>query len=80
MSTIDPQEFGRLEAEVAALRRDNDRLMAVLSRMEDRLTGIEQRMSEATGGWRMLMLIGGGAAAAGGTLTAIAHKLFKVLG
>lgn len=80
MAAIDPQEFGRLEAEVAALRRDNDRQLAMLTAMQQQLVAIESRLSEAKGGWRALMLLGGASAAMGGTLMGIAQKLFKVLG
>lgn len=77
---IDPQEFGRLEAEVAALRRDNDRLMVLMERFDTKLENIESKLSEARGGWRALMLIGGASAAMGGTLMGFAQKVFKVLG
>lgn len=58
MSDIDPQEFGRLQAEVSALRRDNDRMLALLERLDGRLEGISQQLSQAKGGWKMLVGIG----------------------
>jgi len=77
---IDPKDFGRMQAEIEALRRENDRQMRLLERLEGQLTSIEEKLSEARGGWRMLMLLGGAAATVGGGLMAIAHKVFKVLG
>lgn len=69
MGDIDPQEFGRLEAEVAGLRRDNDRLIGLLERLEGRLKSIEDQLAQANGGWKVIMAIGGASATAGGVLS-----------
>ena len=58
---IDRQEFGRLQAEVAGLRSD-------VNRMADTLDEVRQQLAEARGGWRAMMLLGGASAAAGGLL------------
>lgn len=76
---LDPKEFGRLEAEVEALRRDNDRLLLLLERLDRKLEAIESKLAEARGGWRALMLIGGASAALGGTVMGVLQKLFKVV-
>lgn len=69
MADIDLQEFGRLQAEVAGLRRDNDRQLELLEKLTTEVAGMRKDMAEATGGWRMLMAMGGVAAAAGSALT-----------
>lgn len=69
MTGIDPQEFGRLEAEVIALRRDNDRLIGLLEKLEQRLMNIEGQLAQANGGWRVLMAIAGASASLGGALS-----------
>lgn len=68
MSDIDPQEFGRLQAEVVALRRDNDRMLEMLGKLTTSVDSINEKLSEAKGGWRLLMLLGGAAATLGGLL------------
>ena len=77
--TIDPQEFGRLQAEVSSLRREVDLLAKSLASISQQLTGIENRLSEANGGWKMLMAIGGASAAFGATVGPIVPKLLKLL-
>lgn len=69
---IDPQEFGRIEAEVAGLRRDNDRLIGLLEKLEGRLQRIEDQLSQANGGWKVLMAIGGASSVVGGFVTWLA--------
>jgi hypothetical protein len=58
MSEIDPKEFGQLQAEVQALRRENERLLDLLERWDIRLANIEKKLSEARGGWIVLVAIG----------------------
>lgn len=67
MAEIDPQEFGRFQAEVTNLRRDVDRMVVILDR-------IESTLNEAKGGWKVLMLVGGASA----TVGAFAHKLLEL--
>lgn len=74
MAEIDPQEFGRLQAEVIGLRRDNDRLLELLAKLVTRLEGIEDQLSQAKGGWRTLMWLGGASAGLGGLIAgALTH-------
>lgn len=85
MSDIDLQEFGRLQAEVIGLRRDNDRLLELLEKLttkldafESRFDRIEDQLSQARGGWRTLMWLGGASASIGGLIVAaLAHFLGK---
>ena len=68
MGDVNAQEFGRLQAEVSALRRDMDRITGVLDEMNATLTNVQQQMSEARGGWKTMMLLGGASASLGGLL------------
>jgi hypothetical protein len=76
VSDIDPQEFGRLQAEVIGLRRDNDRLLELLEKLVIRLEGIEEQLAQAKGGWRTLMWLGGASAGAGGIIAAALTHFF----
>lgn len=62
MSDIDPQQFGRLQAQVEVLIKT----VESLDRKVDVLTA---QLSEAKGGWRVLMLLGGASATVGSALT-----------
>lgn len=68
MPQIDPTEFGRLQAQVAALRSDLDRITADVGEIKRSLVAIGEQLSEARGGWRTLMLVGGAAASLGGVV------------
>lgn len=56
---IDPREFGRMEQEVK-------QLTAQMAQMQQTLDHINSTLSEAKGGWRVLMYVGGASAAVGG--------------
>jgi hypothetical protein len=74
MADVDPQEFGRLQSEVVALRRDNDRMLELLGKLTTTVDSINEKLSEAKGGWKLLMLLGGAAATLGGLLAwAVQH-------
>lgn len=67
---IDPREFGRLEQEVRQLATQMTTIQATLTQINDTL-------SEAKGGWRTLMLLGGAGAAIGSVGTwALSHLRF----
>ena len=64
---IDPREFGRLEQEVQQLSKQ-------MEGMQMTLTSINNTLSEAKGGWRTLMMLGGAGAACGSFVTwALSH-------
>lgn len=70
---IDPQDFGRLEGQVAALRADVDRVAADIGAMTLALSQVQQQLSEARGGWKIMMAIGGGGAGLGALLASMLH-------
>lgn len=74
---IDPQEFGKLQAQFEAVSRTLDRVIDRLDRMDSKIDAIENQLAEAKGGWRMLMLLGGGGAAIGSAVTAYLGKALK---
>lgn len=55
---IDPIEYGGLKNEVAAIK-------AKQGQMDEKLDQVLEKLSEAKGGWRTLMLLGGAGATAG---------------
>jgi hypothetical protein len=58
---IDPQEFGQMQGQMQALTKQVEALSVKINEMHT-------QMSEAKGGWRMLMLVGGISGAAGAGL------------
>ena len=58
---ISAQEFGRLQSEVAALRREVDRLIPAVE-------NLTQALNQTQGGWRVWVRVGtiGGAIGSGG--------------
>jgi hypothetical protein len=78
MSDIDPQEFGRLQAQVEQLLEDNRLNTETLNAMASAIQSMQLQMAEAKGGWRVLMLLGGAAAGAGSFITwALSHFFGK---
>lgn len=64
---IDPRDFGRLEAEVAALAKTVESMAADLK-------AVRSALDAAGGGWRVLVAVG----AASGAITALLVKLLAV--
>lgn len=68
---ISPREFGRLESEVAALTELVKAQTIAMEGMKTQLDSMNQTLTEARGGWRMLMVVGGGMASIGAALSYI---------
>lgn len=62
-------DIGKLEVEVAHLRDDILDLKNLIGQMNAQMTKVTAQLSEAKGGWRMLMLLGGAAASLGAGVT-----------
>lgn len=62
MSEISPQEFGRLQATVDTLESDMAEMKADVRVIRDAIT-------EARGGWKTLLMIGGTAASVGAAVS-----------
>lgn len=75
---IDPREFGRLEGAVAALKEELDQVKRNQNVMDHKIDSVLDKLSEAKGGWRALMLLGGAGATLGGVITWIATHTFTI--
>ena len=50
MSEIDPQEFGKLQAQVAVLIKANDEKMELLRELQTGISALREILAEARGG------------------------------
>jgi hypothetical protein len=68
MNEYNPQAFGELKARVEFLieqdRLQSQRLDAIVRQLDS----VNEKLSQAKGGWKMLMLLGGGSAGIGAWL------------
>ena len=62
MSDIDPQEFGELKAEVRML-------VTAVRDLDGKVDTIHDKLTEAKGGWKVLMGLGGASSILGGLVT-----------
>ena len=69
MADIDPQEIGRLQAQVEMLIESNRINTATLETMSEAVHAMQFQMAEAKGGWRTLVFLGGAAASLGGAIS-----------
>ena len=74
VSMIDPIQFGRLEAEVAALRRDAERHAKTMEHMATQIDALVSLADRSKGG---LWVILGLASVIGGITTFIAERLWR---
>jgi hypothetical protein len=78
MSDINPQEFGRLQAQVETLIASDAEKTALLRTLADDMQAIRLQLAEARGGWRLLVMLGGASASVGGLATwAMQHFVGK---
>jgi hypothetical protein len=70
VNDIDPQEFGEMRANVRTL-------MQSMATLAISVQAIEKQLSEAKGGWRMLVWIGGGVGALGSAVGWLLHEFLK---
>lgn len=75
--TKDSMQIARLEERMQTLARDMESQNAQLDAMSIKLEQVLAALSEARGGWRTLMWLGGAAAAGGSAVTwALNHLAF----
>ena len=75
---IDPIEYGELKGKVAGAL---DAIVEIRNRQkttDEKLDMVLDKLSEAKGGWRALMLLGGAGATLGGVLTWLATHTFTI--
>jgi FtsZ-binding cell division protein ZapB len=75
---IDPVQFGELRGAVGALKSEVDQLKTQQARMDEKLDIVLTKLSEAKGGWKLLMALGGAAATLGGVITWFATHTITV--
>lgn len=69
MSDIDPQQFGALQAQVAALVASDVETAKTLRALTEQVTAMRVQMAEARGGWKVLLALGGASASLGSAAT-----------
>ena len=69
------RELATHAADIAHLQDDMDKLVASVAAMQKTLGDIDKTLSEAKGGWKMLMLLGGAGGVLGAALTQVIHSL-----
>lgn len=72
MSEIDSsvvRELATHAADINHMKEDMDRILTEMAQMQMCLNKISSTLSEAKGGWRMLMMLGGLAGVVGSLLT-----------
>lgn len=71
------RELAVHETEIKHLQSDMDRLVADMEEVKKALASINSTLSEAKGGWRVLMMIGGAGGLVGSVITWIVQHLGK---
>lgn len=69
MSEIDPRAFGHLEAQVKALSAIVEKQATAIESLDKSITAMNVTLSEARGGWRVMMMVGGAGASFGGVVS-----------
>lgn len=64
-----------LQTKVEAQGREIGELKALIERMSNKLDTVANTLTEARGGWKLMMLLGGGAATFGSVITWVATHL-----
>ena len=73
MVDFDQRALGNLEAQVQSLSVALSLLTAKLDRNSEQLNEVERTLSEAKGGWRVLMIVAGAAGSVGSVGTWLAQ-------
>jgi len=69
------RELATHASDIKHLQDDMDKMLESMKTMQATLTAIDKTLSEAKGGWKMLMLVGGAGGAVGSFLTYLASAL-----
>ena len=69
------RELATHASDIRHLQDDMDKMLESMKTMQATLTAIDKTLSEAKGGWKMLMLVGGAGGAVGSFLTYLANWL-----
>ena len=69
------RELATHAADIRHLQDDMDKLVESMTAMQKSLAEINTTLSEAKGGWKVLMMIGGAGGALGAVLTQVIHSI-----
>ena len=69
------RELATHAADIKHLQDDMDKLVSDMDDIKKTLQSINNTLSEAKGGWKMLMLIGGAGGVLGAALTQLLHAI-----
>lgn len=68
------RELATHAADIRHLQEDMDKLVESMAAMQKSLAEINTTLSEAKGGWKVLMMIGGAGGALGAVVTQVFHS------
>jgi hypothetical protein len=69
------RELATHAADIDHLQKDMNKLMSDMEDVKKTLIAIQSTLSEAKGGWKMLMLLGGAGGLFGSLITQVVHNL-----
>jgi soluble cytochrome b562 len=69
------RELATHAADIKHLQEDMDRLVADMDDIKKTLQAINSTLSEAKGGWKVLMMFGGAGGVLGAILTQVIHSV-----
>jgi hypothetical protein len=75
---IDPVQFGEFKGAVTALKSEVDQIKKNQATMDEKLDLVLTKLSEAKGGWKLLLALGGAASTAGAIITWVATHTFTI--
>ena len=67
------RELATHAADIKHMQEDMDKMLESMKAMQVTLTAINATLSEAKGGWKVLMLVGGASGAVGATLVKLLY-------
>jgi len=71
------RELATHASDIKHLQSDMDKIVKDMDEIKKTLADIQKTLSEAKGGWKTLMYVGGAAAGVGAFITWLADKIFK---
>jgi hypothetical protein len=77
MDDMNPVAFGRLQAQVESLERSHAETNKLIAALTEKIDGMAAQLSEARGGWKTLMLVGGAFGGAGAMIATLVQHAIK---
>jgi hypothetical protein len=73
---IDPVEYGELRGQVASLQLQVSEFKAKQAQMDVKIDLVLERLSEARGGWKVMLMFGGAAGSLGAWVASHVSKVW----